>query len=429
MSRRVFCVNPPGLPGTTANREGAGGMGTVVPSAGGFLYQPHTLAVVANALRESGTKVAARDCVLERDAIPDAVAWVAAQQPDFLVVQVSWATRDADAAFLREARAAIPKSPVVAIGASVPMMEDCLQEVVGISWLRGEPERLLGPVLKALGMELTRWEGRLAVSALRDVDLPDERRLEGLSHPAWDLFSWRGYGMLTVVGSKGCDHDCAYCPYVVAQGRRFRPRPVGEVVEELIHLSRKFKPPRVVFRDPVFAHDRDRVLDLCREIGRRRVRIAWECESRADDLDAEMVKRMAKAGCTAVKLGLESADPDVLVAVRRVRDGETPRTYLEHAMAASIACHQHGIACRTFAMTGLPGETEQSIDGTIRFVAEMQAAALHAKPVDWYPGVRMDHRAEPAEAAARARRINESWRPSPQPKPGLLTRIKRKVIR
>ena len=428
MSRAV-CINPPGMPGTTANREGAGGMGNVYPKAGAFLYPPHTLAAAAGALREGGTKVIARDCVLEGDRIPEAVAWAAAQQPDYLVVQVSWATRDADTAFLREARAALPGAAVVAVGASVPMMEGHLREVPGIAWLYGEPERLSAGLFVALGTDPLKLQGPLTPAALPSTDAPGERWLEGLPHPAWNLFSWRGYGMLTIVGSKGCDQSCSYCPYVVAQGRKFRPRPVHEVADELVQLATKFKPPRVVFRDPVFAHDRGRVLDLCREIGRRGIRVAWECESRADDLDAEMVELMARAGCTTVKLGLESADPDVLVAVRRVRDAACAEIYRRRALAAAAACRQHGIACRVFAMTGLAGETEKSIDSTIGFIHEMQPSALTVKVVDWYPGTRMERQADGATAELRARRLNESWTPAPPPaKPRLLARVKRKVL-
>ncbi len=431
MSRRVVCVNPPSLAGTTANREGAGGMGNVYPEAGAFLYPPHTLATVAGALRDGGLEVAARDCVLERDSVEQAVSWVAAQAPAWVVAQVSWATREADAAFLRAARAALPHTPIVAVGASVSWMEDALRTVPDIAWLHGEPERTLGLFLTLFGTDASRWRGPLSVSMLRQPGMrADEPSLDNLPRPAWDLFRWQGYGMLSVVGSKGCDHACAYCPYIVAQGNRFRPRPVDEVVDEMAHLARAYRPGRVVFRDPVFARDRDRVLALCEGLARRKVRLAWECESRADDLDAELVRAMARAGCVAVKLGLESADSAVLAAVRRVRDTAAAEVYRGRALAAASACASQGVALRVFLLTGLPHEDESAIAETGRFVAEMRPSAVHVKVVERYPGTSMDWAVPAEEAKRHAEVLRTAWTPtSVSARQGLLARIRGRLSR
>ncbi len=431
MSRRAVCVNPPSLPGTTANREGAGGMGNVYPEPGAFLYPPHTLAAVAGALREGGLQVVVRDCALERDSVEQATAWAAAQAPAWLIAQVSWATREADVAFLQAARAALPSTPIVAVGASVAWMEDALRSVPGIAWLVGEPERTLGLFITLFGTDSGRWQGPLSLSDLRQTGIPTEgQSLENLPRPAWDLFRWQGYGMLTVVGSKGCDHACTYCPYIVAQGNRFRPRPVDEVADEMAHLARTFHPGRVVFRDPVFARDRDRVLALCEALARRKVRLAWECESRADDLDAELVQAMAKAGCAAVKLGLESAAPAALAAVGRVRDAASAEVYRGRALATAQACARHGVVLRVFLLTGLPREDESAIAETARFVGEMRPSALHVKVVDKYPGTAMDWEVPAEEAQRHAEVLRASWTPPSAPaRRGLVARVARRLVR
>jgi len=69
-SCRVHLINPPSAPGTVANREGAGGMGTVYQGPKGFLYPPHTLAVVAGSLRDAGCPVRASDLVVE-ESLPN----------------------------------------------------------------------------------------------------------------------------------------------------------------------------------------------------------------------------------------------------------------------------------------------------------------------------------------------------------------------
>lgn len=433
MSRRVVCINPPSLPNTTANREGAGGMGNVYPQAGAFLYPPHTLATVASALREGGLEVVARDCVLERDSVEQVAAWMVGQAPAWVVAQVSWATRDADSAFLRAMREALPNTPIVAIGASAAWMEDALRSVPGIAWLVGEPERALGVFITLLGTDPARWQGPLSLSNPRQSGISagdSGRPLENLPCPAWDVFRWQGYGMLTVVGSRGCDHACVYCPYIVAQGNRFRPRPVDEVADEMAYLARAFRPGRVVFRDPVFACDRDRVLALCDALVRSKVRVAWECESRADDLDAELVRAMAKAGCAAVKLGLESADSGVLAAAGRVRDAASAEVYRGRALAAATACARYGVALRVFLLTGLPREDDAAIAETARFVAEMRPSAVHVKVVDKYPGTGMDWEVPVEEAQRHAETLRATCAPPTAPaRRGLLARVARRLGR
>ncbi|MEZ4771250.1 MAG: hypothetical protein R2844_22880 [Caldilineales bacterium] len=54
-------LNPPSLPGTTANREGSAGMGVSVETTGAFTYPPHLLASCAAVMRGQGWRVAGLD--------------------------------------------------------------------------------------------------------------------------------------------------------------------------------------------------------------------------------------------------------------------------------------------------------------------------------------------------------------------------------
>ncbi|MCB9155245.1 MAG: hypothetical protein H6649_14470, partial [Caldilineae bacterium] len=61
MSPSVLFLNPPALPGTTANREGSAGMGVSVETAGAFTYPPYLLASCAAVMRGQGWRVAGLD--------------------------------------------------------------------------------------------------------------------------------------------------------------------------------------------------------------------------------------------------------------------------------------------------------------------------------------------------------------------------------
>ena len=156
----------------------------------------------------------------------------------------------------------------------------------------------------------------------------------------------------------------------------------------------------------------------------------WECESRADDFDEEMVAAMARAGCTTVKLGLETANGDLLLTLGRVGDAAEAEAYKARAVQAADACRRHGIACRVFALTGLPGETDVAVDETARLVREMQPAALHVKALSRYPGTGLARPTETEEAQAeeRAQRL-EAYQPAQPKRSGLLGRLRRRLAR
>ena len=78
-------------------------------------------------------------------------------------------------------------------------------------------------------------------------------------------------------------------------------------------------------RDPVFARDRARVVAICEGLLAHGIQIKFNCESRPEHFDDELLRLLKAAGCWRVKIGLESGDPALLVGIgsraRRVRRG------------------------------------------------------------------------------------------------------------
>ncbi|NOZ27297.1 MAG: radical SAM protein [Chloroflexi bacterium] len=380
----VVLLNPPDPPGRRAVREGAGGMGALAP-AGGFAYPPHLLATAAAVLRAAGEPFVLLDAVAEGWDASEALARV--PERAVVVAQVSHATRSADIAFLRRLRQERPGVRSLLVGPAAAA-EVWLAEDVADAALVGEPEMALPAAIRAVA---NGGRGQLSPSGLgvpgygRDDRLID---LDGLPFPAWDVVPWQRYRFLTVFSSRGCPDGCSYCPYVLGMGDRLRKRSVERVLEELRWLAERFDPPRVVFRDPVFARDRRRVLALCEGIRRMGISLAWECESRPEHFDPPLLAEMRAAGCITVKIGVESADPDLLIATRRVADRGEAERYVRRSLDVAKAAVEAGLTCRVFVMTGLPGETEATVRRTAGFVRRLpEAVRVHVKPFIWYPGL------------------------------------------
>jgi radical SAM superfamily enzyme YgiQ (UPF0313 family) len=131
------------------------------------------------------------------------------------------------------------------------------------------------------------------------------------------------------------------------------------------------------------------VVDICRGLLDQHISLEWECESRPDHLTDHLLRLMRRAGCTSVKLGLETADEGLLVRLRRVPSLEAGRAYLRHTDRVVQVGKRLGLRMRLFVMTGLPGQTEASIEQTATYLNRVQAHDVHIKPFVAYPGIRL----------------------------------------
>lgn len=388
---RVALVIPPGLAGTTPNREGAAGLGTCEPEEGGFVYPPHTVASVASALTKSGYYVTALDAPGAGMDVRRAVEALVETDAGLIGVQVSWATLEADRQFLGALRSGGIGAPIVVFGPATAFLESAVAGPRCV--LVGEPEAAFVALCRRWDRNLGALPQQVAAADLAP-GLYDEhnllRSLEELPYPAWDILPWRRYPFLTILSSRGCDHSCAWCPYVVAQGHGYRACTPERTVAELAWMIERFSPRRIVFRDPVFALDGGRAAEICRLVLRTRTlrnhHLAWECESRPEHFSPRLLRLMSLAGCAGIKVGLESADPALLVRLGRLASVEQAPGYLSHVAWLARECAKLGISFRLFAMVGLPGQSEESVSATEDFLGRLPGPPASIKSYVPYPG-------------------------------------------
>ena len=240
----------------------------------------------------------------------------------------------------------------------------------------GEPEEA---VIRLAGGEDMR--GIVHSRELADLDV--------LPFPRWDLLgalaarsSWgafsRPLGGLPVLASRSCPEFCTYCPHRILSA--YRARSVGSIVEELEMLCRLRPEPFVIFRDPLFSHDRERCLELARGIVSRGLRLRFECETRLDRLDDELLEALQRAGCANITFGVESLDPETL---RKVGRRPIPEEHQQHVIQA---CDRLGIRTVAFYVLGLPSDTWESVAATIDFSIRLGTTLAQYKLLTVYPG-------------------------------------------
>jgi anaerobic magnesium-protoporphyrin IX monomethyl ester cyclase len=398
-----------------ANREGAAGMGVVYPQPDAFLYPPQTLAAAAASLRDAGYAVRASDAVVEELALDLA-------QADAIGVFVSYASLDTDLAFMATLRQQ-SSARLIAFGPAMRLMgQEVLDRAPVDAVLVGEAEGFFAQALRHLHADARPSAPQLLTPDIVQASGCDAhgliQDLDALPFPAWDLLPHEEYRLLTVLSSRGCPDHCTFCPYAAAQGHRFRTRSVENVLAELAWVGERFRPARLVFRDPVFAHSRQRVVEICEGMLSRGVRLRWECESRPEHFDVDLLRLMLHAGCQWVKIGLETTDEALLQDLKRVASAEQAVEYLHHVSDVVRICGQIGLNCRLFVMAGLPGQDVAMAHSTRRFVEQLNPTALNVKLCERYPGIALqalagaDHRAQ-MEVLQQAQMTLASRRPSP----------------
>jgi radical SAM superfamily enzyme YgiQ (UPF0313 family) len=246
----------------------------------------------------------------------------------------------------------------------------------------GEGEETLRQLLPLLlagdrtNEHLRRIEGLAFLDAGGEmVSTPDRAHcteLDGLPLPARDLLdieayrrAWRGqHGLfsLSIIATRGCPYGCSWCQKSVF-GRSFRPRPPESVADEMRQIKEKYRPDQLRIVDDVMGIDRswvrawhDAVLDLDAVT-------PFECLSRVDLMDQEMVRLLKEAGCTRIAFGAESGSQKVLDAMNK---GAT----VDQIRRAAELCRQQGIETYFYIMLGYPGEQWDDIQMTVDLLRE-----------------------------------------------------------
>jgi radical SAM superfamily enzyme YgiQ (UPF0313 family) len=147
-------------------------------------------------------------------------------------------------------------------------------------------------------------------------------------------------------------------------GSGYHPRPVDDVLGEMEHCIDDLGIHEFDLFDPLLLHQRDRVMDLCGEISRRRLDMEWACRSRIDLVDAELLRALADAGCRRIYYGIESGDPAILHRIHKHIDVGS----VERALRLTSDA---GIQPLGFFQIGHPGETLESARRTIRFALDL----------------------------------------------------------
>ncbi len=156
-------------------------------------------------------------------------------------------------------------------------------------------------------------------------------------------------------------------------------RSPANVVEEMKWVEENLPEVKeVFFEDDTFTISKKWVIVFTEEYRKRKIKIPWACQARAD-LDHETMKAMREANCLMAVIGFESASDVVLKNIKKGITLERSQRFIQDAKRAGLPIHGNFVI-------GLPGETKETIELTKKLITEARADAITVAVATPFPG-------------------------------------------
>jgi anaerobic magnesium-protoporphyrin IX monomethyl ester cyclase len=204
-------------------------------------------------------------------------------------------------------------------------------------------------------------KARTKFKELDELPLPNREAINMYNY----LETWKknhGESSMTISTQRGCPYTCKWCSTAV-YGQSYRRRPANQVAAEMKMLKEQYNPDAIWFVDDVFTISHKWLTAFHEEVVKQNAQIRFECITRAERLNEEILRLLKEAGCFRIWIGAESGSQEIIDAMDR-------RVDVNHVKKIIQDTNAMGIETGTFIMLGYPGETEKNIDETIQYLKE-----------------------------------------------------------
>lgn len=367
-----------------------------------YAVPPLGAAIVTSALRQAGHRATLLDLWGEGRPMRAALRKIKGEHPDVIGLSI----RNLDSCSyhypelyvgpvrqLVEGIRQISDAPIIAGGSAVTIGGSALLKYLDVDHgVIGEGERSVVTLVEALG----------SGGPLPEIPGHVQRRAEGLRQTKPELFDkldelplndfsavtikpyLRRGGLVGIQTKRGCRYNCLYCNYPAIEGHRYRLRSPERCVDDMARIVAEQGVRDFFFADSVFNQPADHALAICEAIIRRGLKVRWMAYCNPHELDQEMARAFAAAGCVGVELGLDAATDKMLEVLRkRFTQADIERT--------SVALRQAEIPFAHFLLFGGPSETWSDVDEARRFLDSVPRAnaVLVSLGLRVYPGTAM----------------------------------------
>lgn len=244
----------------------------------------------------------------------------------------------------------------------------------------GEGEKAMLEILQG------RWIAKLAhcppIENLDTIPFPDRKLIRQERTLALTQKN-DGERIASVLSGRGCPFHCSFCTGDRdVFGNTIRKRSVNNVLNEIAREVNYWRIDFIKFADAEVNSRLGWLQDFCREKIRRRINVPFGCNIHAAVMSKSTLELMRKANCREIWVGVESGSPSILKEMRK-------RITVEMVENVFRWAKQYGILRRAYFMVGLPTETRQDFDMTLRLAERLDADRVGMTIPCPYPGTQL----------------------------------------
>ena len=312
-------------------------------------------------------------------------------QPDFLVANIATPTFQADMMAIKLAKDINPSICTIVKGAPfLTYNTNTIYENPFIDYvIIGEAEFTLKEILEGVpDNEILGICYRENFQPIKNEKRPFIENLDELPFPARHLVDnsiYRrpdnGKVQAVVKVARGCPFHCFFCLATPVSGAKVRKRSPENIVAELKECVEKYNIRNFLFWSDIFNLDREWTLELCKKIIESGLKITWSSNTRADTMDDEMAKMMYKSGCRLVSIGVESGSQKMLDKIGK-------KITLDNIRNTVKILKKNKIKIYNYFVIGLPWETEETVEETIKFAIELDSNFISFYTATPLPGTK-----------------------------------------
>lgn len=241
--------------------------------------------------------------------------------------------------------------------------------------IRGEGERTLYELVKCLredtqindikGLTYKNTQGNPISFEKR----PLIKKLDDLPLIDYSIIDIKKYLKITpdmfipILAGSGCPYNCTFCSTTLMWERKYRVKSPERIKNEVTFLAQKYN-----IRNFGLVHDnitvnRKFIYDLSNMLGKYKYN--FNLNSRCDNVDANLIKRLKKLGTTSIFIGIESAS-------RKVQKYTNKNLRLDNVYKNHKLCLENNIAADYSFMFGFPFETPKDFNKTIKMAFDLK---------------------------------------------------------